>query len=109
MELLCEKTALVTGASRGIGKAIAEAFVANGAAVVLVARSEGVCGFAESLRNAGGKAIAVRGDVTDPGTIKECLGACRSQFGRLDVLVNNAGAMPLALLGMIGVEDSRRL
>jgi 3-oxoacyl-[acyl-carrier protein] reductase len=108
MALLSDKTALITGASRGIGKAIAETFVAHGAAVVLVARSEAVLELAESLRQGGGKATAVRGDVTDSATVKECLSACRAQ-GRLDVLVNNAGVMPLALLGMISVEDSRKL
>jgi 3-oxoacyl-[acyl-carrier protein] reductase len=109
MVLLADKTALITGASRGIGKAIAAAFVAHGAAVVLVARSEAVNEVAESLRQAGGKADAIQGDVTDAATIKEALNRCRTQHGRLDVLVNNAGAMPLAVLGMISVDDSRRL
>jgi 3-oxoacyl-[acyl-carrier protein] reductase len=107
--LLPDKVALITGASRGIGKAIAEAFVAHGAAVVLVARGESVQALAEALRQAGGKATAVRGDVNDETTVRECIKQCRGLYGRLDVLVNNAGAMPQAVLGMISIEESRKL
>lgn len=107
--LLADKSALITGASRGIGKAIAERFAAEGASVVLVARSEAVLDVAAALRGRGAKAVAVRGDVGDAATVKEAIAACRTHFARLDVLVNNAGAMPLALLGMISSDDARRL
>jgi 3-oxoacyl-[acyl-carrier protein] reductase len=107
--LLTEKVALITGASRGIGKAVAELFVAHGAAVVVVARSESVHALAESLQRAGGKATAIQGDVNDQATIQACLKCCRGQHGRLDVLVNNAGAMPQAVIGMISLDESRRL
>ena len=107
--LLHDKVALVTGASRGIGRAIAESFVAQGAAVVLVARSEAILALAESLRQTGGKAAAVQGDVNDEATVRACIKLCRGEHGRLDILVNNAGAMPQAMLGMISMEESRRL
>src|SRR5262245_48761494 len=107
--LLADKVALITGASRGIGKAIAETFVAHGAAVVLVARTDAVQDLAESLRQAGGKATVVQGDVSDDATVRECIKTCRGQHGRLDVLVNNAGAMPQAVMGMISIEESRKL
>jgi 3-oxoacyl-[acyl-carrier protein] reductase len=106
---LPEKVAVITGASRGIGKAIAEAFVANGAAVVLVARSDPVHALAQSLQQRGGKATAVQGDVNDEATVRQCIKHCRERFGRLDILVNNAGAMSQALLGMIAMEESRKL
>ena len=107
--LLADKVALVTGASRGIGKAVAEVFAAHGAALVLVARSESIHALAESLERAGGRATAIQGDVNDESTIRECVKRCRGAYGRLDILVNNAGAMPQAVIGMISLEESRRL
>jgi 3-oxoacyl-[acyl-carrier protein] reductase len=107
--LLPDKVALITGASRGIGKAIAEAYVAQGAAVVLVARGDAIEGLAESLRQAGGQATAVQGDVNDETTVRECIKVCRTRHGRLDILVNNAGAMPQAVMGMISIPESRSM
>jgi len=106
--LLLDKVALITGASRGIGKAIAEAFVAHGASVVLVARSESIHAFAESLKQSGGKATSIQGDMNDEATVRECIKQCRGQHGRLDILVNNAGAMPQAVIGMISMEEARK-
>src|SRR5262245_61533014 len=107
--LLTDKVALITGASRGIGKAIAETFCAQGAAVVVVARSESIHALAGSLQGGGGRATAVQGDVNDEATVRECIRCCRAQHGRLDVLVNNAGAMSQAVIGMISLEESRKL
>jgi 3-oxoacyl-[acyl-carrier protein] reductase len=107
--LLADKVALITGASRGIGRAIAETFVAQGAAVVLVARAESVQTLAETLRQAGARATAVQGDVNDETTVQACIKTCRGQYGRLDILVNNAGAMPQAVMGMISIAEARTL
>jgi 3-oxoacyl-[acyl-carrier protein] reductase len=107
--LLADKVALITGASRGIGRAIAETFAAQGAAVVLVARADSVETLAETLRQAGGRATAVQGDVNDETTVQACIKTCRGQYGRLDILVNNAGAMPQAVMGMISIAEARTL
>lgn len=107
--LLPDRVALITGASRGIGKAVAETFVAEGAKVVLVARSESIHEFARSLTDGGAVAEAIQGDINDDATVRACIKSCRNQHGRIDVLVNNAGAMTQSVLGMISLEDARNL
>jgi 3-oxoacyl-[acyl-carrier protein] reductase len=107
--LLRDKVALITGASRGIGREIASMFVQQGAAVVLVARSDGIVETAQALQAMGGKAHAVQGDLKDEAVVRECIKTCRSRHGRLDILVNNAGAMPQAVLGMINIPEARQL
>jgi len=90
------RVALVAGASRGIGAATAEAFAAAGAAVVLAARDlaalEAVAGRIEA---SGGRAAAVRSDVTDAGSARELVQAAVAEFGRLDAAFNNAAGGPL--------------
>lgn len=92
MPLLSGKVAVVTGSGRGIGRAIAIAYAAEGADLVLAARSaaelEAVAAEARAL---GRRAIAVRTDVTRRGAVEDLAGAVRTAFGRLDILVNNAG------------------
>lgn len=90
---LAGRTAVITGASRGIGLAIAERFVAEGARVVITARK------AEALQDAAagfpaGTAVAVAGKADDPGHRREVLDTAAREFGRLDILVNNAGINP---------------
>ena len=91
------RVAVVTGASRGIGKAIALALARAGAKVVVVARSEvegklpgTIYQTAEEVRAAGGEALPVRCDVTDEEQVKAMVAQVRKTWGRLDVLVNNA-------------------
>jgi len=86
------KTALVTGASRGIGKVCAETLAKSGCRVVLAARSlDRLQAIAEEIRASGGEAVAVSMDMTSAASIGEGIAAGVKEFGRIDILVNNAG------------------
>jgi 3-oxoacyl-[acyl-carrier protein] reductase len=84
--------ALVTGAGSGIGKASAERFAAEGARVVVV-DLEGAEGTAAAIEAAGGEALAVRTDVADEAAVAAMADAALARFGRVDVLMNNAGVL----------------
>ena len=87
-----DKVALVTGGSAGLGLAIAEAFVARGAKVVVAARgAERLTAAAEKLSAAGGQAVAIPVDITRQDQVDALFDRTLERFGRLDVLVNNAG------------------
>jgi len=91
--------ALITGASSGIGAATALALAAEGAAVALVARrQERLEELAERIRRLGGRAEAIRADITDRSQAEAAVSRAIEVFGRLDTLVNNAGVM---LLGAV--------
>ena len=93
MSKLAGKVAVVTGASKGIGAAIAKALAAEGAAVVVnyASSREGADAVVQAVTQAGGKAIAVQGDVSKADQAEAVIEAAVSAFGRLDVLVNNSG------------------
>lgn len=107
--LLEGRVALVTGASRGIGAAIARAFAAEGATLLLCARSEGVETVARELASAGRPAKAMLGDISDAGFARELIASARKEHGRVDVLVNNAGILRQGLVGMTSTEQMREL
>ena len=104
------KTALVSGAARGIGAAIAEALARSGASVVV---GDVLIGAAEEtaarIRQAGGKAAAFKHDVTDEAQWQAAIAFTEKTFGALDVLVNNAGIETAALLSQCTIEDFRRV
>ena len=88
---LADRVAIVTGASRGIGRAAARRLAAAGAAVVAAARGDHADAVAEEIRGAGGRSVAVSADVTDPGRVDAMVRTALDEYGRVDVLVNNAG------------------
>ncbi|MBZ9683473.1 MULTISPECIES: SDR family NAD(P)-dependent oxidoreductase [unclassified Mesorhizobium] len=94
MPLLTNKTAIVTGGSSGIGRAIALKFAAEGAGVVIADTVEQPIEGGEStvqlIRSAGGHAVYIRTDISDWSAVDALVGATSTQFGRLDVMVNNA-------------------
>jgi 3-oxoacyl-[acyl-carrier protein] reductase len=92
------KSALVTGASRGIGSAIAERLAQDGFSVVVnYSGSEGeASALAKKINANGGRAITVQADVSKPADVARLFDAAEKEFGGVDVLVNNAGIMPLA-------------
>ena len=106
MNRLHGKIALVTGASKGIGAAIAEHMAAEGAAVVVnyASSKAGAEAVVDRITKSGGKAVAVQADVSKPQDIQRLLVETKKAFGRLDILVNNAGVYDFAPLEAITPE-----
>jgi 3-oxoacyl-[acyl-carrier protein] reductase len=101
------KVALVTGGSKGIGKAVARGLLAEGARVAICARTKTELDAAvtELSKNTGGEVFAVAGDLTREADVKRIVEATVGRFGRIDILVNNAGAAPGGLLLDLTEED----
>ena len=91
MQTLSGRVALVTGASRGIGRAVARQLAARGAIVLAAARGDHAEPVAREIADAGGRCDAVGLDVTDAAGVERTIGDVLARHGRLDVLVNNAG------------------
>ena len=102
---LADRVAIVTGASRGIGRAAARRLAAAGAAVVAAARGDHADAVAEEIRGDGGRSVAVSADVTDPRRIDAMVRAALDEYGRVDVLVNNAGIARDQLALRMSVAD----
>ena len=107
MSKLAGKVAVITGASKGIGAGIAKTFAAEGAAVVVnyassKADADRIVG---DITRGGGKAIAVQGDMTRTADVRRLFAETKSTFGKLDVLVNNAGVYSFAPLASVTPED----
>jgi NADP-dependent 3-hydroxy acid dehydrogenase YdfG len=100
------KVVVITGASSGLGEATARFLSAEGATIVLGARRQDrLKALAEMLASAGGKALSVTTDVTDRAQVKRLVDAAVRTFGRVDVMINNAGLMPQALLELLKVDE----
>ena len=111
---LTGKVALITGGSRGIGKAVAAAYAREGAGVFICARSDADLNRAVAdIRTIGGAVHGCVGDVGDVAQAKAIVGAVREQFGKLDVLVNNASFLgprvPIAEYPVSAWEDVVRI
>src|SRR2546425_166455 len=103
---LADKVAMVTGASKGIGAAIAKHLAAEGAAVVVnyASSKSGADKVVAEITSAGGRAVAVQADVARKADIERLFAETRKAFGTIDVLVNNAGVYEFLPLGQI-TED----
>lgn len=105
-----DKVVLVTGASSGIGASIGRELAAAGAKVMLGARrANRLAALAAELTRAGGTARAHPLDVTDKASVTAFADAARAAWGRVDVIINNAGVMPLSLMASMKVEEWERM
>jgi NADP-dependent 3-hydroxy acid dehydrogenase YdfG len=105
-----DKIIVITGASSGLGEAAARLLSSQGAVVVLGARRlDRIQSLAADLIAGGGKALAIETDVTDAGQVKRLVDAAVQTYGRIDVLVNNAGLMPHSPLERGKVADWDRM
>ncbi|MDD5563485.1 MAG: SDR family NAD(P)-dependent oxidoreductase [Thermoanaerobaculaceae bacterium] len=109
MARLTGKVALVTGASSGIGAALAREFARQGAAVALLARrADRIEALAAELTAAGGRALAIPCDVTSDGDLERATAAAVAEFGRLDIVVANAGFGVAGRFADLALDDYRR-
>ncbi len=99
------KVAIVTGAASGIGRAIAERYVQEGARVCIA----DIRGAAETAKAIGPAALGVQMDVTDEKQVEEGVAACAQHFGSVDVLVSNAGVQHIAALTELKLSDWKRM
>jgi len=111
MKLLEGKTAIITGASSGIGRAAALLFAQQGASVVAVARGEAALKrLVTDIENAGGHAAMIPGDVCEERTHSRAVETARDAFGRLDIALNNAGTLgeigPIETISMQGWQTT---
>ena len=104
------KTAVVTGASKGIGAAIAKQLAAEGARVVVnyATSRQGAETIVAQIKESGGEAIAVRGSVADEADIEQLFAETKKTFGQLDILVNNAGVYAFSPLEQVTADHYKR-
>jgi NADP-dependent 3-hydroxy acid dehydrogenase YdfG len=104
------KVVVITGASSGLGEATARLLSAQGASVALGARRlDRIQTLANELKARGGKAIAIATDVTECDQVKGLVDAAMQAFGRIDVMINNAGLMPLSPFERLKIDDWDRM
>ena len=105
-----DKVVVITGASSGLGEATARLLASQGAVVVLGARRvERINALAEAIVAEGGKALAIATDVSDAAQVKHLVDTAVKTYGRIDVMLNNAGLMPHSLLERGKIEDWDRM
>lgn len=106
-----ERVAIVTGGSRGIGRAVAQRLAADGQAVVIAYQGNEAEAAAtvEAIEGGGGRAAAVRADVAEPGAVEELFETADRRFGGVDVVVNAAGIMKLTALADLDLEEFDRI
>ncbi|WP_324132384.1 SDR family oxidoreductase [Bosea sp. (in: a-proteobacteria)] len=110
MNTINTKVILITGASSGIGAATVRMLAAAGARVVIGARRmERLASLRTEIEQAGGKALACRLDVTVRDEVQAFADAALEAFGRIDVIINNAGVMPLSLMSSLKVDEWDRM
>ncbi|MBA8881243.1 SDR family oxidoreductase [Phyllobacterium myrsinacearum] len=104
--VISRKVVLITGASSGIGEATARYLAANGHRVVLGARrADRIAAVAQEIQTAGGDALHRELDVTDLASVMAFAAFAQKHYGRIDVLINNAGVMPLSLVQELKVDE----
>ncbi|MDP0500520.1 MAG: SDR family NAD(P)-dependent oxidoreductase [Verrucomicrobiota bacterium JB022] len=105
-----DRVALVTGAGRGIGKAIAEDLAREGVKVICLSKSESSCGkAAEEIRAQGGNAVALAVDVSDGAAVAQAAEALLKEHGKIDILVNNAGIINRKTIADMSVAEWRKV
>lgn len=110
MSKLKDKVAVITGASKGIGAAIARQLAAEGAQVVVnyASSREGAQKVVSDITNSGGKAVAIGGNVANEADIEKLFRETTKLFGKVDILVNNAGVYSFSPLDQVTAEDYKR-
>jgi NADP-dependent 3-hydroxy acid dehydrogenase YdfG len=103
---IADKAVVVTGASSGLGESTAKLLARHGAKVVLAARrKDRIDAVVNEISAAGGKAVGFTVDVTKRAEVEALIKRAVESFGRVDVLVNNAGVMPIAPISLLKVDE----